>query len=131
MCCLAQLKIVTWQNEEVASDALSIHGYEHYEATDYALAAWYPRRPRALGAPEDAAGTSGRSSDFTKWWADGDEPLYYIISSKVHRRPLRSFHLTESSLHAKNCHCLPWVYPCRCLSLGTICCVLLMLGEHI
>ena len=43
----------------------------------------YPRRPRAPGAPEAAAGTSGRSTDFTKWWADGDEPLYYIISSKV------------------------------------------------
>ncbi|BDA42740.1 Vacuolar protein sorting-associated protein 41 homolog [Coccomyxa sp. Obi] len=77
-----ELKIVTWQNEEVASDALSIHGYEHYAATDYALAAWYPRRPRTPGAPEAAAGTSGRSTDFTKWWADGDEPLYYIISSK-------------------------------------------------
>ncbi len=83
VCGCVQLKIVTWQNEEVASDALSVHGYEHYEATDYALAAWYPRRPRAHGAPEDAAGTSGRSTDFTKWWADGDEPLYYIISSKV------------------------------------------------
>ena len=84
-----QLKILTWQNEEIASDALSIHGYEHYEATDYALAAWYPRQPKALGtpgAPAKAATPSERSSDFTKWWADGDEPLYYIVSSKVSRR---------------------------------------------
>ena len=81
-----QLKILTWQNEEIASDALSIHGYEHYEATDYALAAWYPRQPKALGTPgtpAQAATPSERSSDFTKWWADGDEPLYYIVSSKV------------------------------------------------
>ena len=81
-----QLKILTWQNEEIASDALSIHGYEHYEATDYALAAWYPRQSKALGAPgapAKAVSPSERSSDFTKWWADGDEPLYYIVSSKV------------------------------------------------
>ena len=82
----AQLKILTWQNEEIASDALSIHGYEHYEATDYALAAWYPRQPKALAAPGDETGTGKRSSDFTKWWADGDEPLYYIVSSKVNGR---------------------------------------------
>ena len=87
---LVQLKILTWQNEEIASDALSIHGYEHYEATDYALAAWYPRQPKALGAsgtPAKAATPSERDSDFTKWWADGDEPLYYIVSSKVTRSP--------------------------------------------
>jgi hypothetical protein len=87
---MAQLKIVTWQNDEVASDALSIRGYEHYEATDYVLAAWYPQRPRPAGPQEDAAAvsTSGRSTDFTKWWADGDEPLYYIVSSKVGSLPL-------------------------------------------
>lgn len=87
---LVQLKILTWQNEEIASDALSIHGYEHYEATDYALAAWYPRQPKALtppGTPAKAATPRERSSDFTKWWADGDEPLYYIVSSKVTRSP--------------------------------------------
>ena len=85
-----QLKILTWQNEEIASDALSIHGYEHYEATDYALTAWYPRQPKApgtQGTPTKAASPSGRSSDFTKWWGDGDEPLYYIVSSKVTHRP--------------------------------------------
>ena len=82
-----QLKILTWQNEEIASDALSIHGYEHYEATDYALAAWYPRQSRAPGTAGQAASLGERSSDFTKWWADGDEPLYYIVSSKVTTSP--------------------------------------------
>ena len=84
-----QLKIVTWANEEVASDALSIHGYEHYQAPDYALAAWYPPRPRraaaAAAAPEQATQPSptGRSAEVTRWWAEGDEPLYYIVSSKA------------------------------------------------
>ena len=82
---LAQLKIVTWANEEVASDALSIHGYERYTAPDYALSAWYP--PRRGARPPDqapaAAGPPGRPAGVTKWWADGDEPLYYIVSSKA------------------------------------------------
>lgn len=86
MKCCVQLKILTWHNEEIASDALSIHGYEHYEAADYSLAAWYPRQPRALKAPGQSASAGPRSSDFTKWWADGDEPLYYIVSSKVDDR---------------------------------------------
>lgn len=84
----AQLKIVTWANEEVASDALSIHGYERYTAADYALSAWYPPR-RGARPPDQAqpAGPSGRPAGVTKWWADGDEPLYYIVSSKARGVP--------------------------------------------
>ena len=80
----SQLKIVTWANEEVASDALSIHGYERYTAADYALSAWYPPR-RGAWPPDGAppAGPAGRPAGVTKWWADGDEPLFYIVSSKV------------------------------------------------
>lgn len=33
-----EVRILTWQNEELATDALSIHGYEHYMAKDYVLA---------------------------------------------------------------------------------------------
>lgn len=33
-----EVRIVTRQNEELATDALSIHGYEHYKAKDYVLA---------------------------------------------------------------------------------------------
>ncbi|KAK9816865.1 hypothetical protein WJX72_006282 [[Myrmecia] bisecta] len=82
-----ELKILTWQNEEIASDALSIHGYEHYKANDYGMEAFYPARtsPSARKVPAEADGSakvvSGATS-FTKWWADGDEPLYYIISPK-------------------------------------------------
>jgi hypothetical protein len=32
------VRIVTFKNEELATDALSIHGYEHYKAKDYVLA---------------------------------------------------------------------------------------------
>ena len=45
-----QLKIVTWAKEELASDALSVHGYERYQAADYALAAWCPAPYRPPGA---------------------------------------------------------------------------------
>lgn len=33
-----EVRIVTSKNEELATDALSIHGYEHYKAKDYFLA---------------------------------------------------------------------------------------------
>jgi len=33
-----EVRIVTIKNEELATDALSIHGYEHYKAKDYCLA---------------------------------------------------------------------------------------------
>ena len=41
-------------------------------------------RPKQAALPDQAQqrGTA-RSSDVTKWWADGDEPLYYIVSSKA------------------------------------------------
>ena len=30
--------VVTWNNDELATDALPVHGFEHYKAKDYALA---------------------------------------------------------------------------------------------
>lgn len=75
-----QLKIVDWQNVEKASDALSINGFEHYQANDYALEACYlPSNSRHTGKPQSGEGTK----DFTKWWQDGDEPQYYLVSPKV------------------------------------------------
>ncbi|KAI7993359.1 hypothetical protein LOK49_LG11G02821 [Camellia lanceoleosa] len=56
-----EVHVVTWNNDELATDALPVHGFEHYKAKDYALA----------HAP---------FSD--KSWAAGDEPLYYIVSPK-------------------------------------------------
>lgn len=33
-----EVRIVTWKNEELTTDALPVHGFEHYKAKDYALA---------------------------------------------------------------------------------------------
>lgn len=79
---LLQLKIIDWHNEEKASDALSIHGYEHYHADDYALEACY-LASNSLHTGAARASSQQPSKDFTKWWHDGDEPQYYLVSPKV------------------------------------------------
>ncbi|BBN13096.1 vacuolar protein sorting-associated protein 41 [Marchantia polymorpha subsp. ruderalis] len=61
-----EVRIVTWTNEELATDALSIHGYEHYKAKDYVLA----------HTPFSGSSSAGGQ------WAAGDERLYYIVSPK-------------------------------------------------
>jgi hypothetical protein len=33
-----EIHLVSWKNDELTTDALPIHGYEHYKAKDYALA---------------------------------------------------------------------------------------------
>ena len=32
------MRVVTWNNEELATDALPVHGFEHYKTKDYSLA---------------------------------------------------------------------------------------------
>lgn len=61
-----EVHIVTWKNEDLAADELSIYHFEHYKATDYGLA----------HAPFSRSGSAA-----TQWIA-GDEPLYYIVSPK-------------------------------------------------
>ncbi|KAL5713390.1 Vacuolar protein sorting-associated protein 41 [Ranunculus cassubicifolius] len=61
-----EVRIVTWKNEELAMDALPVHGFEHYKAKDYCLA----------HAPFSGSSYAGGQ------WAAGDEPLYYIVSPK-------------------------------------------------
>ncbi|KAG2575638.1 hypothetical protein PVAP13_7KG377500 [Panicum virgatum] len=61
-----EIHLVSWKNDEVTTDALPIHGYEHYKAKDYALA----------HAPFSGSSNAGGQ------WAAGDEPLYYIVSPK-------------------------------------------------
>lgn len=61
-----EVRIVTWQNEELTTDALSIYGYDRYKAKDYVLA----------HAPFQGSSSAGGQ------WAAGDEPLYYIVSPK-------------------------------------------------
>ena len=69
------------ENQEVASDQLTIEGYEGYGAQDYTLAACQPAFNSALRDGSATASTS-RSASETPWWT-GDEPLYYIVSPKV------------------------------------------------
>ncbi|KAJ4978891.1 hypothetical protein NE237_009671 [Protea cynaroides] len=61
-----EVHIVTWKNDELATDALPVHGFEHYKAKDYSLA----------HAPFSGSSYAGGQ------WAAGDEPLYYIVSPK-------------------------------------------------
>ncbi len=60
-------------------------GYEEYEASEYALATCYLPRTRASSQVRmNGSGTptpTGRQA--TKWWADGEEPIYYVVSPKV------------------------------------------------
>ncbi|CAL5433758.1 unnamed protein product [Camellia sinensis] len=61
-----EVRVVTWNNDELATDALPVHGFKHYKAKDYALA---------------HAPFSG-SSYADGQWAAGYESLYYIVSPK-------------------------------------------------
>ncbi|KAF8396489.1 hypothetical protein HHK36_018112 [Tetracentron sinense] len=61
-----EVHIVTWKNDELATDALPVHGFEHYKAKDYSLA----------HTPFSGSSYAGGQ------WAAGDEPLYYIVSPK-------------------------------------------------
>lgn len=62
-------------------------GYEEYEAGEYSLAACcLPRtqaRSHARLTGTATPSTSGRQA--TKWWADGEEPIYYVVSPKASR----------------------------------------------
>ncbi|KAK4492678.1 hypothetical protein RD792_003498 [Penstemon davidsonii] len=61
-----EVRVVTWNNDELATDALPILGFEHYKAKDYSLA----------HAPFSGSSYAGGQ------WAAGDEPSYYIVSPK-------------------------------------------------
>ncbi|KAH9700264.1 vacuolar protein sorting-associated protein 41-like [Citrus sinensis] len=61
-----EVRIVTWNNDELTTDALPVLGFEHYKAKDYSLA----------HAPFSGSSYAGGQ------WAAGDEPLYYIVSPK-------------------------------------------------
>ncbi|XP_057483913.1 vacuolar protein sorting-associated protein 41 homolog [Actinidia eriantha] len=61
-----EVRVVTWNNDELATDALPVHGFEHYKAKDYSLA----------HAPFSGSSYAGGQ------WAAGDEPVYYIVSPK-------------------------------------------------
>ncbi|CAL5212206.1 unnamed protein product [Lathyrus oleraceus] len=61
-----EVRVVSWNNDELSTDALPVHGFEHYKANDYSLA----------HAPFSGSSYAGGQ------WAAGDEPLYYVVSPK-------------------------------------------------
>lgn len=71
--------------DSVHSSHYAFAGYEEYEPGDYSLAACcLPRTQATAHSRLHGSGTpstSGRQP--TKWWADGEEPIYYVISPKV------------------------------------------------
>jgi len=93
-----EVRIVTWKNEELTTDALPVHGFEHYKAKDYALAhapfsglisflhVWPSLFFEASDAHYNSLGLLVYlyvgSSYAGGQWAEGDEPLYYIVSPK-------------------------------------------------
>lgn len=61
-----EVRIVTWTNDELSTDALPVNGFEHYKAKDYCLS----------HTPLSGSNyTNGR-------WTPGDEPLYYVVTPK-------------------------------------------------
>eukprot|EP00899_Mesostigma_viride_P008015 jgi/Mesvir1/17214/Mv07628-RA.1 len=76
-----EIRLVTRENKELALDALTIHGYEHFQANDYRLVC---APPVEVGnhskPPREGKGGAGRHQ-ICKFPA-GEEPLYYIASPK-------------------------------------------------
>lgn len=78
-----QLKILLWRGDELASDVLPIAGLERGSGADAAasLACYYPlSKDRTLRA--DRRLTAPRKAEY-KWWPDGYEPLYYVVTPRV------------------------------------------------
>ncbi|CAM8892626.1 unnamed protein product [Rhodiola kirilowii] len=61
-----EVHVVTWTNDELATDELPMLGFEHYKANDYSLA----------HAPFTGSSYPGGQ------WAASDEPVYYVVSPK-------------------------------------------------
>ncbi|KAJ6344892.1 hypothetical protein OIU78_007725 [Salix suchowensis] len=61
-----EVHVVTWNNDELATDTLPVHRFEQCKAKDYSLA----------HAPFSGSSYAGGQ------WAAGDEPLYYVVSPK-------------------------------------------------
>lgn len=105
------MRVVTWNNDELATDALPVHGFEHYKAKDYSLAhapfsgiVWLSMKFRQswmtivhcslfsgstcnvvnrVAAKEMMFVHLNVGSSYAGGqWAAGDEPLYYIVSPK-------------------------------------------------
>ncbi|KAL3620142.1 Vacuolar protein sorting-associated protein 41 [Castilleja foliolosa] len=81
-----EVRVVAWNNDELSTDALPIHGFEHYKAKDYYLAhapfSNSENETRDVGDEMTLFNLIIGSSYAGGQWASGDEPLYYIVSPK-------------------------------------------------
>ena len=73
-----QLKIVTWKGQETASEAIS--DLEALEEAPVFLSAFYPPQT-SVPIPERQAPAPAKAE--FKWWPDGYEPLYYVVTPRV------------------------------------------------
>jgi len=76
-----ELRVVTWANEELGTDILTMHGFEHYRANDYLLAFAHPALVAPIRAANTAAGEEGVSFKGGQW-VEAEELLYYVVSPK-------------------------------------------------
>ena len=85
------MHVVTWSNDELSTDALPVHGFEHYKAKDYLLAhAPFTGKVylnhMVCNLAHNKCGNCGPlyvGNSYTGGqWAAGDEPFYYIVSPK-------------------------------------------------
>ena len=78
---LVQLKIVTWKGQEKASEAIS--DLETSEEAPVFLSAFYPAQT-SVPIPERQAPPAAKAE--FKWWPDGYEPMYYVVTGQVRRQ---------------------------------------------
>lgn len=88
-------------------------GYEEYEASEYAFAACHLPRTRASShsrlTGSGTATPTGRQA--TKWWADGEEPIYYVVSPKV----ITLLYCTHPNVCDSRLHCSDIVCKSLCI----------------
>ena len=77
-----QLKIVTWQGQEAASEAVSDLAVPAEGGVW--LSAFYPRQTSVPVAQRQRPPPA--KAEY-KWWPDGYEPMYYVITAQVRVRP--------------------------------------------
>ena len=80
-----EVRLVTWENDEVCCDALTVQGFEKLKPSEYTLACWPNTMRPLLSDGKNTESLLGRTTALdpqTKWWDDLEEPMYYIVSPR-------------------------------------------------
>ena len=81
--CRPEVKLVTWDNDEVSCDALTVQDFEKLRPSEYTLACWPNIMRPLVGDTYGVDALFGQKTALDpqcKWWEDLEEPLYYIMS---------------------------------------------------